>query len=594
MAGESTIVIDRFLGLHMDSTDGLNIQVGELSVLKNVRITENYKMRKREGYSQVFTAGSGGKIQGMWYGKLGASYYFVFARDGYCYSGNLSNGTTTSLGALTNARTYFFAFNDKLYIQNGSEYKVWTGTGSISDVAGYVPLVRIETPPTGGGTKYEEFNLLTGKKHQRFNANGTASAFTISEVNVNSIDAVKVLEVVGGVEQWVTKTVTTHYTVNTTTGVITFTAGNIPASGIDNVDIFWTKGSGDRSLVTANRQSVLFGGSNDSRVFMYGNGNSVTYSALADGVPSAEYFTTSTYETIGSDEYDITQISKQYDRIIIHTERNSFYMVNEISVTDGSRFYVYPLNDSVGNVAFGEGRNILNNPYVVTNNGIFQFTATNVRDEKNVVFSSQRVQQGLSELTLSNAITFDWEKNYEYWVSVTNKAYIYNYKIDVWYYFELADTPSVFLEINGVAYFGTSAGKIMKFDENVLTDNGTAITARWETGFLNFGANYLRKFLNFGWVGLQPEAKSFCALSWQTDNNSSANTYDIEYNLIDFGNVDFGDFSFATNYNPQPFRLKFKAKKWCYFKLIGENNTTNKDMTILNITLPALVGGVAK
>lgn len=593
MAQESTVAIDRFLGLHMDSTDGLNIEVGELAVLKNIRITENYKMRKREGYSQVFSTGSGGKIQGMWYGKLGGTNYFVFARDGYCYSGNISNGTTTSLGALTNARTYFFAFNDKLYIQNGSEYKVWTGTGSISDVAGYVPLFATATPPGGGGTPYEAFNVLTGKKHQTFNGNGTSAAFTLAENAINSVDAVYV----GGV----LKTVTTHYTVNLTTGIVTFTAGNIPATGTDNVDIYWTKGSGNRSLVTANRQSVIYGGANDSRIFMYGDGNRLLFSdgetennVLDIKFPSAEYFPETNSIEVGSNETNVTHLSKQYDRLIVHKERDTHYCTYEYDVTNGASFPTYPLNDSVGNIAFGQGQNILNNPFVVTNNGIFQFTATNVRDEKNVAYASQRVQSGLDELTLSNAITFDWERNYEYWVFQGTKGYIYNYKTDVWYYFELADTPSCFLEINGVGYFGTSGGKIMKFDENVLTDGGTAITARFETGFLNFGANFLRKFLNFGWVGMQPQSRSKCELSWRTDNNASADTYDIEYNLIDFGNVDFGDFSFATNYNPQPFRLKFKAKKWCYFKLIGENAETNKNMTILNITLPALVGGQVK
>jgi hypothetical protein len=58
MAQESTITIDKFLGLHQDSTDGLNIEVGELAELTNIRITENYKMRKREGYLRKLTVGT--------------------------------------------------------------------------------------------------------------------------------------------------------------------------------------------------------------------------------------------------------------------------------------------------------------------------------------------------------------------------------------------------------------------------------------------------------------------------------------------------------------------------------------------------------
>jgi hypothetical protein len=584
---ETTITIDKFLGLNMDSTEGLNIQVGELSVLQNIRITENYKMRKREGYTQVINRNvTSTGIMGLWYGKLSNTYRFVFARDGKVYEGNLTTGATTDLGSLTNARTYFFAFNDKLYIQNGYEYKYWTGTGSIADVVGYVPLVFVSTPPSGGGTRLQFENLLTGKKHQTFNGDNTSATYRLNEQSINSVDSVYVSGVL--------KTVTTHYTVDLTNGTITFTSGNIPSTGIDNVDIYWTKGNGTRSTVTANKQSVLFGGANDSRIFMYGQNNKIIFSGLISGVPNAEYFPINNFKLIGSDEYAITHISKQYDRLIIHKERDSYYMVIEIDINTGASFLAYPLNDSVGNIAFGEGKNILNNPFVITNNGVFQFNATNVRDEKNAVFTSQRVQNGLDALTLSNAITLDWEKKYEYWVCVGNQAYVYNYKLDVWYYFQFADTPSCFIEIDGVCYFGTSTGKIMKFDQTKLNDNGTLISARFETGFMSFDANYVRKFLNFAWVGLQPQGKSKAVLSWETDNNKSSDAYPIEYNLIDFGNISFSDFSFQVSDSPKPYRLKFKCKKFTYLKIIGENNETTKDMVIQNITMPVVFGGMSK
>ena len=173
-------------------------------------------------------------------------------------------------------------------------------------------------------------------------------------------------------------------------------------------------------------------------------------------------------------------------------------------------------------------------------------------------------------------------------------GYIYNYKTDTWYYYELAHAPRIFSENDGAMYFGTSSGSVMKFDEELTSDNGTAIAARWETGFLSFDANYVRKFVNFGWIGLQPDGKSYCAISWESDNGVSSSDYEIEHNLIDFSNIDFSDFSFDTNYGPKPFRLKFKIKKFTYMKLIGVNNSLNEKMTILNITLPVEFGGMSK
>ena len=53
-----TLTIDKFLGLHQDSTSGLNIEVGELAECKNCKITENYKLKKREGYVEKLNLGN--------------------------------------------------------------------------------------------------------------------------------------------------------------------------------------------------------------------------------------------------------------------------------------------------------------------------------------------------------------------------------------------------------------------------------------------------------------------------------------------------------------------------------------------------------
>jgi hypothetical protein len=136
----------------------------------------------------------------------------------------------------------------------------------------------------------------------------------------------------------------------------------------------------------------------------------------------------------------------------------------------------------------------------------------------------------------------------------------------------------------------------MKFDDDLLTDNGTAISAIMETGFMDFGENWKRKFLNFVWIGLEPETDSSAEISWQSDYSSSETSSPevIDYNLVDFGNVDYGDETYDVNYNPQPFRLKLKCKKFTYLKLTISNDSTTDQMTLLNITMPALIGGNSK
>jgi hypothetical protein len=111
---------------------------------------------------------------------------------------------------------------------------------------------------------------------------------------------------------------------------------------------------------------------------------------------------------------------------------------------------------------------------------------------------------------------------------------------------------------------------------------------------MDFGIAWKRKFLNFGWIGLKPESKSICFVEWESDYDTSTEPEVIFYSLCDFSATDFGNFSFSVNYNPQPFRLKLKAKKFCYIKMILSNDSTTDTMTVLSLNLPATIGGVAK
>ena len=50
----------------------------------------------------------------------------------------------------------------------------------------------------------------------------------------------------------------------------------------------------------------------------------------------------------------------------------------------------------------------------------------------------------------------------------------------------------------------------------------------------------------------------------------------IEYKLSVLDDVDFADFSFSVSTNPQPFRLKLKAKKFTNLKIILDNDEEAK------------------
>jgi hypothetical protein len=529
---------------------------------------------------------------------------FIVAKGTYATiaSARTALGTSTGyyrIGTLTNAKTNFFYFDGAIYIQNGAEYKKWTGSGAIATVTGYVPLIATATPPTGGGTSYEALNTLTGEKRQWFSGNGSATQFFIAETGVASIDYVKNL--VTGTNY----TLTTDYTVDTTAGKVTFNSP--PANVANNVEIKWTKGSGSRSYIEGCRDTLIYNGENDTRVFMWGNAtykNRRYHSALADvtgtlPVPSAEYFPTTNYYDIGTSEFSITDIIKQYDRQIIYTDGGkAFYSYyNLFTFDDGSTtisFPVFPLNDAVGNVAFGQAQLIENNPITIYK-GVYQWISTNVRDERNAAYISRRVQPSLDDVVLENAITFDYESKKEYWLCVGKTIWVYNYRLDAWYKFTLLSTPTCFVDYDGFLWFGTDNGEIMKFDEDLRSFNGSDIAAEIYLGFMDMGIPNRVKYLEESHISLKAESRVSLDVYWETNKKLPKTTAKtIGYTNLDFDDIDFDDFSFSGNYNPQPFKVKTKAKNWVYFRYILKLTSDTYTAQILDITAEPTLGGYSK
>jgi hypothetical protein len=240
------VTINKFLGINENSDGQFNLALGEASNMVNWRITPQFQLKKREGYKKIFEGL--GTVQGMWYGKLNGSNVFLFCASGHLYKGNINDGTKADLGTLTDAPTRIIPFGNKVYLNNGYEYKSFDGI-TFETVAGYRPLIAIGTPPGGGGTLYEQINVLTGAKRQSFRSNGTVKTYKLAESNINSIDYVKLNGVI--------QTLTTHYAVNLTTGEITFVTQPVNnTTAYDDVEIGWTKGTGQRDLIEKCRFSM--------------------------------------------------------------------------------------------------------------------------------------------------------------------------------------------------------------------------------------------------------------------------------------------------------------------------------------------------
>ena len=577
--------IDAFLGINKPADGTTELKLGEARECINFRITEGYNLKKMEGYRAVFETLGDSDIHSLCEVNLNGTQMLIFNYDNKLYK--RVNNENIEIGTIANVKLTFFYFNDKLYIQDGEKYRSYDGT-ELKEVEGYVPKVAINAPPSGGGTNYEQINLLTGKKHMTFSPDGTAKEFVLPENELDAIDDVRV----NGQSVTATK--------NLEKGRVTFETP--PAEGIGTIDIYWTKNNTEnRACIDKCTQAFIFGGASDTRVFLYGNPDKKNreYFSGVTTVPSAEYFPANNYKDIDTDEYAITSMERQYDRQIICKENKTWYGVIESSYDAlgmlNTDFPAYPLNSDVGNVAVGQTRVLLNNPVLINQDGIYELVASSVRDERNMKKISKRVDIDLEDIDLSKAITVDWQEKKEFWLHIPEKkmCWIYNYGNDTWYK-RSNIVANAFLVIDGDLYFA-SKGTIYKFDKTERMDNGKKIiNAICELGFQGFDAEWKKKKIKKVWVMLKPESKAYVRLSYETDKDDKTLIGEAEYNTCDFWHFNFGKFSFLTNLSVKPFRLKAKAKKFAYFSLIIENDKAYENATVTCIDLKCTTGGEIK
>ena len=603
MAQLQPYTIEKFLGVNKSATETL-LQLGEASYMKNWIVTDDYKLQKAFGYEQLFDSLGAHKINGMWYGSISGTNHLIFACNGHVYEHHLTTGVNTDIGTVVDASpTTFFVSNNTVYIMDGTDLYSWAGTGNIATVTGYVPTVFTAAPPTGGGTMLESINYLTGQKTQKFSGNGSATVFQLAELDIDSVDEVTVNGEI--------KDETTDYTVNKPGGTVTFVT--FPPTGVNNVVITWTKTiAGDRQTITKNR---YYGGVYYARYWTYGNPDHMN-TRYCSGVTMAGASDPSFWPKFAESdvgEYEITDICTQYNKQLIFTsgdsaEASAWYSEEEdyIDPTTGAiqaMFPVYPMNAKVGNVAKGQVQIIKNNPFTLWK-GIYEWVSTYVMNEKNAEWISRRVQNDLDGVDLTRALTVDWADKGQYWLCVGKKIWVLNYRTDAWYILELPDTPTCFCLVGDKLYFGTTAGQIMRFDETLATFNGTNIEAVWEMGYFNFGVEWLRKFIQRLFLSILPLVATHVDVYLKTDRNSNWQfVKTVSYALSSFDTWDFSGtdvegyesigFSFETNYSPQPFKMKVRAKKIDYFKVKLVNDGTD-GAVVLSLTMPTRTGGEVK
>ena len=469
---------------------------------------------------------------------------------------------TEIYSGLNPARSLSFIFNEKWFFKDGLNYLVYDGT-TIEEVIGYIPTTTISRNPAGGGTTYEDVNMLTSLRKNTFVGDGESTEYCLDAQNIDS-DYIPEITVDGSQ--------VTAFVLNAAEGKITFNSA--PAApltdGQDNVIIQFRKTvSGHRDRINKCTLLEVF----DNRVFFSGNQdypNTLWHSSLND--PS--YCSDLDYYTEGMDLSKIRSLVAGNNALWVFKEPSQantavFYHNPTIDAEYGK---IYPSTHSnISTGCVGAGINF-NDDIVFFGRRGMEAINGDITTEQVIAHRSSLVDAKLTaETDYKDMILEEWSGYLL--VFIGTKVYLadsravftninhYEYE---WYYWELSKEVTCTKVIDGILYLGTADGVY------TLTDLTSPITSYWTTPIDRFGNPQFLKTTN----------KKGCVCEASGDLKLSVKTNKTEWEQV-------GQYNSVSDY----FVGRIKKKK---FKDIQIKFSSDTRFCIETATLECYVGGYIK
>lgn len=598
---EKVFQLKAFRGLNQCADGDTRLKLGEASEIRNWKITREGCLKRRPGSRTIFDLNlieGEHPVVGFWSGYVNGREEMVAAcqdRLYRLYKAQTGTFEIEMIGPVSTARgqVLLFGFAGKLYIIDGVRYKCWDGT-TLSEVEGYVPVVANAIPPDGGGELLEQVNKLNGKRRAWLSPDGKGTTFQLPEKDLASLDYVKDLRTNE-------KMASGSYTYSLTEGTVTFLEA--PAQATNGYEVAYSVSQNFRSEILAMKYSELYSGTQDTRVFLYGDGsNEALYSGLDDiGQPRADYFPDQNEVAIGDANTPITAMVRHYSALICYKLDSAWSISFGITTLDNGSmipaFYSTPVNRGMGNEAMGQVELVNNDPFTLFGGELYQwknpsYYSNNLSaDERQSSRVSDRIHATLSGMNAADCVCFDDNVHQEYYISCRGTALVYNYAADAWYVYTGLDAIC-FTSFQGELFFGGSDGKIRRLSEEYLDDDGEEIEAYWESGSIDFGQDYRRKNAAQLWLALKPDdtaapvdgTQSEVTVTVQTDRKA----------VFTEKVVTTAKLRNPGTREPYITRTKIRAKKFTTYKLILKSENAKNPPTVVAADIRVSFAGYAK
>ena len=541
-------------------------------------------------------------VESMWSGVLGGHDVLLAACNGGLWS--LYDYVTDSfsrayIGAInTDKGVHFRMFDGVIYILNGYAYYKYDGINltQITAANAYVPLIAISIGPNNtadaGELTGEYVNLLTNKRRVWLSPDGTNVTFQLPEKDLKAISSIVSTTDGSTISGW---------TGNTTDGTITFSSA--PAKAVNSMEVEYSiylhTDTGHESVpdyygqVAGMLFSELYSGTTDTRIFIYGDGsNKALYSGMDyNGMPRADYFPDSYEIAVGDSNTPLTDMIRHGGTLLAYKPNECWSIQHGIVELANANLtpalYCAPVNRDRGNVSPGQVCLVNNAPITTSGTELYQwggvsrYSSSVNRDERNAKRISDRIQTSIKEIDFKTCRMWDDNDNQEFYLCGDNMALVWNYAADAWYRYENFDCSAI-CSFHGELYIGTHDGKVRRMSDYVMGDDGRILEAVWESGAMDFGAAYSRKYSAAVWVGLKPIKGTSVDVTVITDRK---NTFQDKVVVSDKAKIP-----------GEPFmtKVKLKAKKFVFYHLKLSVDTRMPPVTVTNVEIRVRMTSDAK
>lgn len=496
---------------------------------------------------------------------------------------NLYDDNNVIYSNMSEHKSNFFIFNNLLYIKDGTNYLVYNGE-TCSEVVGYIPVTTIGRSPNGGGTVYEDVNLLSPYRKNGFSADGEATEYMLDSQNIDTDFVPKVwIEDENGQ----TVEITTGFSVNYEEGKITF--DEAPAepltTGQDNVLVQYKKsveGYADRIKKCTLLETF------DNRVFFSGNKdypNMLWHCSLDDPT----YCSDLDYYAEGVDDSEVKSIVAGNNALWVMkspSQSNTTIFYHNPTI-DSSYGKIYPsTHSSISTGCATTGINFNDTICFFSNTGL-ESISSDITTEQVISHKSSFIDSKLlNETNYQDMILEEWEGYLL--VIIDNKMYLADSRALTtindhaeyeWFYFEFNQKITSTRVKDGVLYLCC---------KEVVKENGSEVTKYRIYTLTN---NNKDRSVESYWTTLADE---FNYPQYQKTTNKKGCVVDMEGSeVIMYSKTNNDDFKIVNKFiNTKGFVVpRIKKKKW---KMIQLKFYSNKPFSLFSTTLEAYVGSYVK